>query len=381
MPVFDQGYRNWHGERTGPGRRWWTIARWGCAIALKNKWVKFLVLAGIAPCLAFGIVLALWGFVEQQADWAVSFVRSATGLSEEVLPDLKALRNIVWTFAFGVFMVSQTYYAFALVMMIGPDLISRDLRFNAIPLYLSRPLRRIDYFLGKLGVIGLLVASVIVAPAILAFALGAAFSLDISVVRDEFHLLLGCIEYGLIVVLSAGLLMLAMSSLSKNSRICGAMWIGLLVITHGIGGGVYNATGEKRWLALSYPTLLWETCRHAIDTERAYKDVMDLQAKIEENAKRAAALAGPFGGLLPRDTGGKNESKRRRGPNPHLANQPPPGPDGVRRDRFGRPVGSPFEEAVKPQLPPALAYGALAGIALVSAWVLSTRISSLDRLK
>ncbi len=28
-----------------------------------------------------------------------------------------------------------------LVLMVGPDLISQDLRFNAIPLYFARPLR------------------------------------------------------------------------------------------------------------------------------------------------------------------------------------------------------------------------------------------------
>ena len=41
-----------------------------------------------------------------------------------------------------------------LVLLVGPSLISQDLRFNAIPLYFSRPLRRFDYFVGKLGVIG-----------------------------------------------------------------------------------------------------------------------------------------------------------------------------------------------------------------------------------
>ena len=46
-----------------------------------------------------------------------------------------------------------------LVVLAGPNLISRDLRFNALPLYFSRPLTRLDYFLGKLGVIAALVAA------------------------------------------------------------------------------------------------------------------------------------------------------------------------------------------------------------------------------
>ena len=40
-----------------------------------------------------------------------------------------------------------------LVLLVGPELISQDLRFNAMPLYFARPVRRLDYFVGKLGVI------------------------------------------------------------------------------------------------------------------------------------------------------------------------------------------------------------------------------------
>ena len=70
-----------------------------------------------------------------------------------------------------------------LVLLVGPDLISQDLRFNAIPLYLSRPVRRFEYFLGKLGVIGVFLGAVTIGPALLAFALGMA-SASTAVVRD-----------------------------------------------------------------------------------------------------------------------------------------------------------------------------------------------------
>ncbi len=52
--------------------------------------------------------------------------------------------------------------------MVGPNLISQDLRFNAIPLYFSRPVRRFDYFLGKLGVIATFLAAVSIVPAVAA---------------------------------------------------------------------------------------------------------------------------------------------------------------------------------------------------------------------
>ena len=41
-----------------------------------------------------------------------------------------------------------------------------------MPLYFSRPLRRVDYFLGKLGVIAVFLAAVAIVPAVLAYLLG-----------------------------------------------------------------------------------------------------------------------------------------------------------------------------------------------------------------
>src|SRR5260370_40939913 len=102
-----------------------------------------------------------------------------------------------------------------LVVVAGPGLISRDLRFNALPLYFARPLTRLDYFLGKLGVIGALVGTVAVVPAVLAYVVGVCFSLDLGVVRDTYRVLLASIAYGCVITLSAGTLILAMSSLTR----------------------------------------------------------------------------------------------------------------------------------------------------------------------
>ena len=63
---------------------------------------------------------------------------------------------------------------------------------------LLAPLRRIDYFIGKLGVIGAFLGMVLVVPSIVAYVLGLLFSLDISIVADTFPLLLASVFYGAI---------------------------------------------------------------------------------------------------------------------------------------------------------------------------------------
>ena len=115
-------------------------------------------------------------------------------------------------------------------------MISLDLRYNALPLYLSRPVTRLDYFLGKLGVIAALVAAVAVLPAAAAYVLGVCFSLDLTVVRDTWRLLPASILYGLVIVVSAGTLMLALSSMSRRSLYVGLTWVGLFLIGWVVAG-------------------------------------------------------------------------------------------------------------------------------------------------
>ena len=136
-----------------------------------------------------------------------------------------------------------------LILLVGPNLISQDLRFNALPLYFSRPLRRIDYFLGKLGVIGAFLGMVIIVPSLIAYVLGLLFSLDITIVRDTFGILLASIAYGLVIALSAGMLMLALSSLSRNSRYVALFWVGIWFVSSIVATILEGVGHEQRFHA------------------------------------------------------------------------------------------------------------------------------------
>ena len=52
-----------------------------------------------------------------------------------------------------------------------------------------------------------------------------------TIVRDTFPLLLAAIAYGLVITVSAGTLILALSSLSRNSHIVGLFWVGLWFVS------------------------------------------------------------------------------------------------------------------------------------------------------
>jgi ABC-type transport system involved in multi-copper enzyme maturation permease subunit len=229
MPIFDQGYQHWQGTLSGHGWRWLTIARQGVRTNLRNRWIRILTLGSLIPSVGLVAVLVLWGFLEQQAEFAQKML--SIFFDRDLLDQPGATRIMVWTLAFDIFFKIQLYVAMVLILLVGPNLVSQDLRFNAIPLYFSRPLRRFDYFLGKLGVIAGFLGMVMIVPAVLAWVLGVIFSLKMSIIADTWRLPLGGIGYGLVVAISAGLFVLALSSLTRNSRYVSAMWIGVWLFT------------------------------------------------------------------------------------------------------------------------------------------------------
>src|SRR4029077_3163200 len=121
----------------------------------------------------------------------------------EMVSQPRDYRTAVWTIAYTYFFKVELFCSLVLVMIVGPNLVSRDLRFNALPLYLSRPVRRIDYFLGKLAVIGFFLTATVVVPAVGAYLFGVAFSLGLGVVRDTHRLLWAGVLYGLVITISS----------------------------------------------------------------------------------------------------------------------------------------------------------------------------------
>ena len=270
MPVFEQGYQHWHGQLSSHAWRWLTIARHGVRAQFKNRWTRIVVLLAWLPAVALAGVLVIWGLIEQKSSLVEPLMALFTGLPEELKASPKSYRVSIWTISYQYFFQWEVFFSMILIILVGPGLISRDLRFNAIPLYFSRPLRRIDYFIGKLGVIGFVLGIVAVGPAILAYLLGMCFSVDLSIVKDTARLFFASIVYGLIVVISGGTLMLAMSSLSRNSRYVGVIWIGIWFISSTVAG-VLTGLLRRDWCPIfSYTANLLRVSDALLDTGSAW---------------------------------------------------------------------------------------------------------------
>ena len=317
MPIFDQGYQHWSGELAGHAWRWLAITRHGLRVALAGRAIRLVLFVAILPALMLAFVLCMWGLLELKSDLITAIMPMLGFLDPAILAGPRAYRVEIWTISYSYFLRTETWLAMVLILFVGPNLISQDLRYNALPLYFSRPLRRIDYILGKLGVIVALLGSVIVLPALAAYALGMVFSLDITILRDTFRILLASVAYGLVISLSAGLLILALSSLSRNSRYVAMFWIGIWFVTSAVAGvlGAVNleqrvhdahfaasagdapsdnqAAAERDWRPLiSYTANLRRIGQQLLGTDAAWEKIMKLQPE-NRRAQDLLVVRGP----------------------------------------------------------------------------------------
>ena len=62
MPIFDQGYQHWSGELSGHAWRWLAITRHGVRVALKNRFLRLLLIIAWMPdvLLRIGERLLTW---------------------------------------------------------------------------------------------------------------------------------------------------------------------------------------------------------------------------------------------------------------------------------------------------------------------------------
>src|SRR5438105_11483020 len=181
MPIFDQGYQHWSGHLTGHAWRWMAITRRGVQNALQGRWIRLFLIVAWMPAAILAFVLCLWGLLERQSE-LIDWVRPLlTFLDQPILEGPREYRTQIWTICYSYFLLTELRFSMVLILLVGPNLISQDLRYNALPLYFSRPLRRIDYFIGKLGIITALLALIVIVPSIVAYVLGLLFSLDASI--------------------------------------------------------------------------------------------------------------------------------------------------------------------------------------------------------
>jgi ABC-2 type transport system permease protein len=134
-----------------------------------------------------------------------------------------------------------SYVITAFVAMVAPELVSRDLRNNALPLYFSRPPHRTDYALAKLAAL-VTAAFVMFAGPLLIMFLGQAFSTKDGVggVLDQLGDLMPGIGAAVIHAVVVAAIALPLASLTGRRVFATGLIIGVFLLTAPISGALQN---------------------------------------------------------------------------------------------------------------------------------------------
>src|SRR5262245_53688107 len=130
MPIFDQGYQHWSGTLSGHAWRWLAITRHGVRVALANRWLKLTLLVSLLPAILLVTMLCVWGLIERQSELIVSIGPLLGFLNKEMLLDPRAHRLEMWTLSYSYFMRAELWFSMVLILIVGPNLISQDRRYN-----------------------------------------------------------------------------------------------------------------------------------------------------------------------------------------------------------------------------------------------------------
>jgi ABC-2 type transport system permease protein len=227
MPIHDQGYRRYAGRREPDGRRWWVIARAGIVERLRER-------------LFLGLLLFAWSpFIVRAVQIYVSSNFTQAGF---LAPTPETFRE---------FLDQQSIFVFIVTAYVGAGLIANDRRANALQIYLSKPLTRLEYVTGKLVTLVVFLVAVTFVPAMLLLLLQMLFAGSAAFIGANLFLIPAITLFSLIQVLLSAFTMLALSSLSKSRRFVAMMYAGIVFFTAAMYQALSAITGSRAWAWIS----------------------------------------------------------------------------------------------------------------------------------
>lgn len=227
MPIHDQGYRRYGGRRERHGRAWWVIARAGLLERVRERRFLALLLFAWSPF----IVRAVQIYVSANFTQA-SFLAPSAGTFRE-------------------FLDQQSLFLFFVTIYAGSGLIANDRRTNALQIYLSKPLTRVEYVAGKLLTLSIFLTAVTWVPAMLLLLLQVMFAGSTAFLLDNLFLVPAITVFCTIQVLVSSLAMLALSSLSKSRRFVAIMYAGVIFFAAAMHQVLRAVTGSTAWAWIS----------------------------------------------------------------------------------------------------------------------------------
>lgn len=210
MPIREKGYYNWDGQLKESGPMWLPMFLNGIVQVFHKKRSRLLFAFASMPFLLF-----------------------LAGVYIATKPELNMLREIVQQVKSDALLFHSFYtfgpMVFSMILLsvfVGSDLISGDLKFKSFTLYLSRPLSKLDYLMGKYSVVLFYLLLFTLVPGMLLIVAKLVFSGSFSVPLLVF---ISSVLFPIVIGLFFSSLILMLSSFTTNSKFVVVMFFGVVI--------------------------------------------------------------------------------------------------------------------------------------------------------
>ena len=232
MAVYEQTYKRYAGKLTPEWSRFLIIPRHAYESIFSSK----LFTAFFVICFLPTLIEAIFIYLHHNV--------TALTIMQASVRDLLPIDNSFFRF----FTYVQGIFAFFLAVLIGPPLVARDLRNNALPLYLCRPFSRTEYVMGKMSVILILLSAVTWVPQLILFFFQSYLQ---GFAWFKANLWIGSAIFlaNLVWILLLALLTQTISALVKWRVVASGLLLGLFIVPSAFAQ-IINLLFQTRWGSL-----------------------------------------------------------------------------------------------------------------------------------
>lgn len=244
MAVYEHGYSAYDGPLNPAWNRFLVLARYGFGNVFRSR----LFIAYYVSCFLWPLVCTVAVYARYNPSVMELFSTTPEGflaINEQ---------------AFRYFLDWQTFLAFMLILFQGPALVSPDLRNNALPLFLSRPLNKTDYVLGKFLVLATLTSTVTWIPGLFLFLL-VGYLQGGRWILDHLPIATGVFFGSWIVIGVLSLYALALSAWVKSKPWAAIAFLGSISVMSSIGGLfvlVFGNWGGQMLILINVVNRIWD---------------------------------------------------------------------------------------------------------------------------
>lgn len=224
-PIADLSYRNYDGPLHTRAVRWWVIAISRIRYLRVRWWFWLFVALSLIPWLFTAIIM----YFQSQTGGVASnnpFFDNTVGQKYAV----HFFQTLGW----------QGFWLFCIALMTGAGAISSDNRSNALLVYLSKPITKGDYLLGKWMSTFLMVFSVALIPSLLFYLYCLLSYYSEGFLKEEPWLLVRIVAACAVPAAIHASLLTGTSAWSKTPVLAGATYAGIYFVSMIVSTAVWG---------------------------------------------------------------------------------------------------------------------------------------------